>query len=363
MSWLQYVLGLRALGHDVLYLEDTGGWYYDPKADRVIENPQIPVQHLSRIMDEHGLGDCWAFIDHSSTQYGISSHHLNDFVDTADLLIHVTGAMYLTERYLRIPRRAYVDTDPGFIQLRVKKGSQSDANHLANHSAHFSFGCNIGQPNCLVPPGNIYWIPTAQPLYMPLWPQASHAGPRGSFTTFVKWDASGHGPIELGDKSYGLKDIEFLKFLDLPLLTGQRFELAMAGAAPVTNLEAIGWHCRGPEISSSISQYRSYIHGSLAEWTIAKNGYVALRTGWFSDRSASYLASGRPVLTQSTGFEDWLPTGLGLFAFSTVEEAVAAIEELLGNYEKHCAAARDIAIAYFDSQSVLNKILGASLSE
>jgi hypothetical protein len=169
--------------------------------------------------------------------------------------------------------------------------------------------------------------------------------------------------MEHNGEVYGLKDVEFLKFLSLPKMTDQPLEIAMAGPPPVDDLEVAGWRCRsGPEISSTLERYRRYIQASRGEWSIAKNAYVKTRSGWFSDRSASYLASGRPVVLQATGFEHWLPTGNGVIEFSTLEEAKSALESINGNYQRHCRAARELAESFFDSGIVLRHLLDTAMA-
>jgi len=362
LHWLQYPLGLLALGHDVLYLEHTGAWYYDPKTATIVDDVGLPLQHLRDITGRHGLDGRWTFIDHHGVEFGVTGAALRDFLHTADLLINVTGAMKLREQYMVIPRRAYLDTDPGFIQLRVSKGSQKDIEHLRRHTVHFTFGRNIGASGCPVPTGGFAWHGTVQPVYLPFWPRVA-ASPRGSpFTTIVKWDASGH-VLECDGEVYGAKDLEFPKFVRLPELTGEAFELAMAGESPVDGLELRGWRCRsGAEVSATWEGYRAYIQESRGEWSIAKNGYVKTKAGWFSDRSATYLATGRPVVVQSTGFERWLPSGIGVVPFSTLDEAVDAIRAVQGDYEKHCRAAREIAEATFDSSKVLGELVEAAMT-
>jgi hypothetical protein len=315
-------------------------------------------------MNSFDIGNSWAFVDHRGTQYGVIGSRLEDFLNTADLLVHVTGAMPLRAEYMRIPRRAYVDTDPGFIQLRIANGSARDLEHLGNHTSHFSFGCNIGRPDCRIDPCGFQWHPTVQPIVTSLWPESPPAPMHAPFTTIVKWDASGHGPIEHESEIYGLKDIEFVKFKELPRMTRQPLELAMAGEAPISNLEALGWRIRsGPEVTATIESYRNYLQTSRAEWSIAKNGYVRTLGGWFSDRSAAYLACGRPVVVQDTGFKAWLPTGRGIFDFRTPEEARLAIETVNDDYPMQCRSARNLVAEYFESGKVLRVLVDTAMAD
>ena len=366
LHWIQYVLGFQALGHDVHYLEDAGEWFYDPAKVQAVNDISVPLMHLERLMSFFGLSQNWTFIDQQRKQYGVGGIHLDEVLRSADLLVHVTGAMSLNydERYLRIPIRAYVDTDPGFIQARVADGSAADRLHLDAHTTHFTFGCNIGNPNCGIPSTGHVWHPTVQPIFLPIWSEGRFPRASAPFTTIVKWEAKGHGPMLFHGRILGTKDIEFRKFLRLPLLTGRAFEIAMAGNPPVENLEQFGWRRRsGPEISSTIRKYQEYILDSAGEWSMAKHTYVTLRTGWFSERSAGYLASGRPVVLQSTGFEDWLPCGEGVLPFQNLAEAVEAIGLVDSAPGIHRSAAKDIATSYFDSSKVLSRMVDISFAK
>jgi len=356
MHYLQYVLGLRQLGHEVLYLEDTGAWNYDPNTDSMTDDVNLPVAYLRNVMSAHGLADYWAFIDHWGQAHGLTQRGLQDFVRTADIFINVTGAGILRESYLDVPCRLYIDTDPGYIQMRVAGGNQQDIYHLTRHTHHFSFGCNIGKPGCGIPPGEFDWLPTCQPVVKELWPVVPGPGGTRKFTTVLKWQS--YDPVEYDGETYGLKNEEFVKFIDLPERVACGIELAMAGNPPVSDLEGRGWLVRNARsISDTIEHYQRFIQGSKAEWSIAKNGYVKTNSGWFSDRSASYLASGRPVALQSTGYEEWLETGAGLLSFRTVAEAVGAIDEICCNYEAHCKAASALAHDVFRADKVIDSLI------
>lgn len=357
--YLQYVLGLRDLGHEVLYLEDTGTWYYDPRSDSMVESPRLAISVLDDVMAAHGLSDRWTFVDHENETRGVDGSRLNDFLGSADIFINVTGAGLLRDEYRAIPRRVYVDTDPGYVQMRAAAGSDKDVEHLSAHNSHFTFGCNVGDPRCSIPTIGLRWRPTVQPIFLPLWPMVGPPPEGAPFTTIMKWKV--YEPTEFEGSTYGLKDAEFNRFIELPSRTSEGLELAMAGDAPIDDLASMGWRCRsGPEISRSITSYRRYIQDSKGEWSIAKNGYVKSWSGWFSERSAVYLASGRPVMLQSTGYDAWLPTGSGLFAFSGYEDIDSALEEMGSNYQLHSSVAREIARDFFDSRIVLSRLLDAA---
>lgn len=361
LHYLQYVLGLRQLGHDVLYLEDTGNWYYDPKTDSMVDRSSLPLDYLAKTMATYGLDDRWTFVDLAARAHGATGEKLNDFLNTAHLLINVTGAGLLRDEYLGIPHRAYVDTDPGYVQVRVAKGSRKDLDHLRRHTIHFSFGCNIGTGDCSVPVVGLKWHPTVQPICLELWPVAPPADPSAPFTTVLKWQT--YGSVNYRGEEYGGKDTEFMRFQDLPQHTEHSLELAATGPAPAEDLRLLGWRLRdGRHISHSFASYRRYIHRSRGEWSVAKGGYVKMRSGWFGDRSASYLASGRPVVLQSTGWEKWLPNGDGLLAFSTLEQCCSALERIDTEYQHHCRHARLVAEQHFEAHSVLGQLVDLAVS-
>lgn len=356
LHYLQYFLGLVRLGHEVLYLEDTGTWCYDPVTDDMLEDSSGGVGYLEKVMRDCGHSDDWTFVAHDGTQYGKTGRDFKTYIESADLLINVTGAGLIREDYLAIASRVYIDTDPGFIQLRLANESEKDKYHLGLHTSFFTFGCNIGHESCPVPTGGFDWKPTVQPIFFDLWsPQPERK--LAPYTTIMKWKS--YQPEELDGVVYGLKDQELDKFLDLPLRTGQSMELAINGDPPEEALRNAGWKLRQAlEISQTIEAYSEYLGGSRGEWSIAKNAYVSLATGWFSERSACYLASGRPVVVQETGFSEWLDAGgIGVCPFSDVEEACDAINRIESDYALHSTTAIAVAREYFDSDKVLGGIL------
>jgi hypothetical protein len=375
--YVQYVLGLRQLGHEVLYLEDTG-WWWDPWSrtywDEWTTHSDVAASHpsafLDRLMREFDMADWWTYVDIHGEVAGRSGARLAEFLSTADLFVHVTGGGRMKDEYMAIPRRAYVDTDPGYFQIWAAICNETpEYAHLTSmgkiraHTSHFSYGRNIGLPGCSIPDLGFTWHPTTQPLVLSLWPVARPALPGAPYTTVIKWRP--YGPLEYRGRTYGLKDLEFRKFVDLPSVAPVSLELASEGDPPVppAALRQRGWGVREAwEASDSLTTYRSYIHASRGEWCIAKNIYVDTWSGWFSERSAVYLASGRPVLAQSTGFETWLPVREGLLSFSTPDEAVAGFEAIEANYARHCRVAREIAEAHFRAETVLQSMLDTALA-
>lgn len=360
--YLQYPLGLRELGFDVLYLEDCGSWYYDPTTDSMHDRVSVAVNDLDRVMNDFGMTDCWTFIDHLGQAHGVTGDRLEDFISTASLLINVTGAGIIRDDYLAIPRRAFVDTDPGFLQFRLANGSPQDLNHLRRHNCFFSFGCNIGNPCCRIPTSGFHWQPTVQPIVMGLWPVVTEMLREDrSFTTVAKWKT--YDPVEFDGEKFGLKEQEFPEFLDLPQHTRASLEMASAGVPPIDDLLQYGWKLTdAAQVTASTSVYQDYIRRSLGEWSVAKGAYVRTGSGWFSERSACYLASGRPVVVQDTGFGDWLHADAGVLPFRTSAEAAQRLESVLADYQRHCIAAREIAEQYFDSSVVLSKLVSQAMT-
>jgi len=369
--YLQYVLVLRALGHDVLYLEDTG-WYWDPWSrtycdqwnGATVPEAARPPAFLDRLMRGYGLQDAWTYVDIAGQRFGVHGRRLADFLRSADLYVHVTGAGIMRDEYIAIPHRAYVDTDPGFLQMSAATSDpQHVREHLANHTVYFSFGCNIGSSGCVIPTLGLTWHPTVQPLVLDLWPPAPAPAEDAPFTTVIKWRP--YDPVVYDGVAYGMKDVEFVKFLPIPTLASERLELAIEGDSPVSaeRLERLGWRVRSAwGVTKSLPRYREYIHESKGEWAVAKNCYVATRSGWFSERSAAYLASGRPTVVQATGFEDWLPTGEGVIPFTTIDECLSGLTEIAGDYDRHSRAAREIAEEFFEAGRILSPLVEISMT-
>jgi hypothetical protein len=250
----------------------------------------------------------------------------------------------------------YVDLDPTYTQLRLAEGDALLRTLVGEHDAHFTLGENIGTPGCRIPSGGFAWRAIRQPIPPDLWsPLPADAG--AAFTTIGKWDSTGRDVVFEGEVFGWRKRTEWLRFLELPRLTGERFRLAMDVAASADDrrrLEDAGWEVVDPlAISTDPETYRAFIRGSKGEFTVAKDVNIRLASGWFSDRSACYLAAGRPVVNQDTGFDRRLPTGAGLFAFRTVDDAVTAFQGLAADYERHCACARDVALSHFVPEIVL----------
>ena len=275
----------------------------------------------------------------------------------ADALLNVTGAQDVREEQRACRRRVYVESDPFAAQVKAAQGDPETVAQLEAHDTHFSFGENIGQADCLLPIGGFQWLPTRQPVCLELWQHDSPPGDR--YTTISTWKNKGRDIVYKGETYYWSKDLEFPKLLSLPQRTAARFELATTpDHAAAVQLVRSGWRLKPPlPLSLYFSKYREYIQGSRGEFTVAKDQNIRLKSGWFSDRSACYLAAGRPVITQETGFSNHLPVGRGLFGFLTMEEILAAIEKIESDYQAASRTAKEIAVEYFSADVVLKSLL------
>jgi hypothetical protein len=279
-----------------------------------------------------------------------------DEAGRAAIVLNVNGFFADEEVLSRAAMRVFLDIDPGFMHMWRALGLH-DA--FTGHDAYVTIGESVGSPECTIPTGGIDWLTTPQPVVLEHWPRAEGAG-RG-FTSVGSWRGP-FGPVEYEGEIYGLRVHEFRRFAELPRLVAAPFEIALdideADERDVELLRAGGWALRDPrEVASDPWTYRDYVQSSSAELMVAKNMYVRSRSGWFSDRSICYLASGRPVLAQDTGFTRHHPAGEGLLAFSTLEEAVEGAGRIAGDYEAHARAARALAEERFESGRVLRKLL------
>jgi hypothetical protein len=368
VSWdyIAYVAGFLRLGHDVFYLEDTGNWFYDPRAQTFTDDVHGGIAALLDAFRFAGvdLGDRWSVRSPDGTHHGAPLGAVARFCREADLFLNVSGACWLRAAYRGARRTAYLDSDPCYSQAKLVAAAAGTAgedvtysvNLIRAHDCFFTFAENYGHPDCRIPSCGLQWIPTRQPIVLAHWPMR-FAPQAAAFTTVMSWKTDVTLPT-LDGVTYGGKNVEFAKFLDLPRRTSATLQVAVAGTAPRDELRAHGWRIADPqEHSGTMAAYRDYLAHSRGEWSVAKNAYVASHSGWFSCRSAAYLALGKPVVVQDTGWSAIYPTGEGLFAFSTIDEAVAGLAAVERDYRRHCEAARAIAAHEFDSDRVLTKLL------
>jgi len=357
---LHYLEGFRRLGWDCTYVEDTGDWPYDLDRNEITNDRGYALRHIARMLEWIGLPGRWAYRARSTngTVYGPAAGELERLFAGADALVNLTGSTWLRDEHLSVPVRIYLETDPVLRQIEVARGEPDAIAHLSAHTHHFSYGENYGTPDCGVPIEMFTYHPTRPPVVLDWWP-AQGAPRRAPFTTVANWRQRGKDVVWQGETYTWSKHIEFQRFLDLPARVGAPLEIALAGDDDAHRLlTAHGWWTVDAlRVSRDIEAYRDYIRSSRGEFTVAKDQNIRLRSGWFSDRSVCYLAAGRPVITQDTGFGAIFPTGRGLFAFRTAEDVVSAIEAVERDYATHAAAARELAYEYFAAEKVIGRIL------
>jgi hypothetical protein len=340
---LNWVLGLKKLGYRILFLEQM------PHAGRE------EIEYFKQVIDRFDLSGSAALIDEKGTL--LAGHSAVDLAAGAQALINVSGHLRIEGKLKNIPRKVYVDLDPGFTQLWHAQGNRGA--RLEGHDFHFTVGENIGAPECSIPSVGIQWRKTKPPIVLEEWPVRKSESFAG-FSTVANWRGP-FGVIEFGGQTFGLKVHEFRKFIELPQRTGLSFEIALAiHPAEQKDLAALqrhGWRIVSPDVVARPDDFRSYVQSSSAEFSVAQGIYVQTQSGWFSDRTAAYLASGKPALIQDTGFSRHLPTGDGLLAFANLEQAVEGAEKIRSNYAYHCRAARALAEEYFDSDKVLQHLM------
>ncbi|HUB68386.1 MAG TPA: hypothetical protein VL981_12950 [Candidatus Methylacidiphilales bacterium] len=360
-DYIQYLLGFRSLGHDVWYLEDSGAWPYDPIKKTVSEDCSYNVNYLRSMMESFGFGNRWIYRNGADSKFhGAGETAARDLIKNGDLLINVSSAGWLRDYEFGVKHQMFIDGDPLFCQVGLLNPKNADyAQRVRAHDSHFSFGLNVGHAGCLAPDTGIRWKKTVQPVALDYWPFQEDDAP-DRFTTVMNW--ASYLPVEWRGRTYGQKDVEFERFKFLPQHTPQRLEMAMGQGVgskrPTEELRALGWVIlEAGDVLPDHQSYHEFLRASKAEWSVAKNGYVAGRTGWFSCRTACYLALGRPAVVQETGWSDYIPAGDGLLAFSTLEEAAAAISDINDHYAEHRAAARAIAEQFFDAKKVCADLL------
>ena len=368
---LHYLVGFERLGFAAYYVEAGG---HQPSAmlagesdgDRSLR----AAQFLDDVLRRFDLADRWAFqaLHTDRRCYGLDESRLRALWGEAELIVNLHGGTTPRPEHAATGRLVYLETDPVMLQLELHRRRPRTLAFLEPHVAFFTFGENYGTPRCALPVADgIRFLPTRQPVVRAFWDAGG--APGTLFTTVGNW-AQRTRPVRFhGEVYHWSKHLEFQKVLDLPGRTGQPFELALSPASVTADDAALlashGWRVRGAfTLAGDVDPYRDYIRASRGEFTVAKDQNVRFRTGWFSDRSACYLAAGRPVITQDTGFGDVLPTGAGLFAFSTVEEAAEAVARIASAPDRHGAAAAAVAREHFDHEIVLGRLLagcGAAL--
>jgi hypothetical protein len=368
LAYFHYVLGLHRLGYEIVYLEESG-WpqsCYDPVSHNYGDDPSAGLRTVQALLKTYGVNVTVFYVNRDTgTVYGGDWEEVKLILKTADLLVNLGGVCWLPE-FCLCKRRVLIDMDPFFTQIRRFAAEGRNDYHL-----YFSYGVNIGRSSCTIPADGINWLPIVPPVVPELWQSSVTTQEQGreiektdaAFTTVANWSA--YGGVTYQGEYYGQKDEEFMRLLELPSRCSQKLELAISGGNEEIKerLRIAGWLVRdGAQVSANISEYQAYLTQSRGEFSAAKNAYVKTRSGWFSDRSVCYLAAGCPVILQDTGFSDWLPSGCGVLAFSSLEEAVDCIERVNSAYLEHCRAAREIAEQIFSYKVVLPRLLEVALT-
>jgi hypothetical protein len=355
---VQYVLGLRALGHEAYLLEEVEEeWCLDRRGRRCPYAESVNRATFEAVLERFDLRDsACQLVRGAEVGSGLSRKTLLRAIDGAELLLNISGHVQSDDVLASVRRRAYLDQDPVYTQLwHAAYGADIG---LDRHDVLFTVGQRIGTVGSHIPDCGRRWEHTLPPVLPWLWREQA-GGPGERFTTVSSWGR--YGDLEYEGRSYRSKQPEFLRFAELPALSAREFELVLAGAADddpsLARLRTGGWRIRDRRAVAGIAAYRRFIADSGAEIGIAKGAYVAGQAGWIGDRSCHYLASGKPVLAQSTGIEGSLPVGEGLVTFSALEEAVESAREITLDYERHARRARELARELFDYRRVLPRLL------
>lgn len=365
MTWqaLHYVVGLRRLGFDVWYVEDSSRALLDPvNYWPSMSEYEANAKFLAEQMASVGLADRWIFRPPERQDFCVGARDyagLKQLYREADAVINLCGAQEPRADHDVIRCLVYMETDPVPTQVAVAKGEQATIDVLTRHHILFTYGENLGRPSCRVPVERFTWHPTRPPVILDWWQSDRPTPADGAFTTIANWKHSAKDVEWQGEQWRWSKHYEFLKFLDIARDSPLPLEIAVGNITPaeLQMIQDKGWRTRPSGSVSVPNEYRRYIQDSLGEFTATKEQYVRPRTGWFSDRSVCYLAAGRPVITQETGFSENMPSGEGLIGFSTPEEALQAIARVAADYPRHCRAARAIAAECFCAEKILEDVV------
>ena len=358
MSWvLQYLVGFQRLGHDIYFVEKSGYPLscFHPSTGEMTDDCAYGTSVLQAVLDRFGLGNRWCYVDAQSAYHGVSRSAIEGVFGTADVFIDMGTHGAWMQEAASSGTRVLIDGEPGLSQLKMQ--SALDAGEtLIEYDWYFSNGRNLATRTGLALMAGRDWRAIFHPVVADLY-EPVHADRQAAFTTVMNWQS--YGRIERDGHVYGHKDLEFTQFMTLPRRVGVPMEVAVAGKnAPLAELRTNGWRVRnGHDATVTVDSFNQYVRASRGEFSVCKNGFVTLRTGWFSDRSAVYLACGKPVVMQDTGFSAHLPVGEGLLAVDTLDEAAGAIDAIEADYERHSRRAREIAVAYLDTSKVLGRFL------
>jgi hypothetical protein len=363
IAWqlIHHLVGLQQLGFDVFYVEETGAVPYDPRTKNLANDCSYSLRFINETLRPYGLADAWAYREGLANQWhGMSALRVRELFDRAVCVINLCGASHPeTLTYRPKGKFIYLETDPVLYQVRLAQSDAAALRFLGGHDAHATYGENLGEPDCPIPLTHFHWKKTRPPVVLDLWPLRTDVACQ-RFTTIATWHNRGKDLHFAGETYHWSKHLNFLSVADLPRRTGQELELGVEidDQSALEAFQRYGWRLTNPfVVSRDMRCYQEYIRASRGEFTVSKDVVVRTKSGWFSDRSVCYLASGKPVVTQETGFSKFIPTGRGLFSFSTVDEACYALETINRDYMTQARAAREIARAYFDAKKVFAKLL------
>ena len=367
-DYLQYLIGFARMGHDVYYHEDSWSWPYHPVKKTNTADGDYSAAYIAGFIRDYApdLNHRWHYLHLHEQSFGMSRAEFNEVARTADLFLNVSGACMIPEELSPRCVKIFLDTDPGYNQIMLSERLKWSENvdrwcaGVEAYDRHFTYAENIYGADCLAPRMGFDWKTTRMPVAVDLWEQigAVSAPDDAPWTTIMTWNAF-KGKLIYKGVEYGSKGAEFEKLVDLPDRVSARLKVAVGGVnAPLERLAENGWEVEdGPEATLTPERYKDFIVASRGEISPAKNVYVAMRTGWFSCRTGCYLAAGRPAVVQDTGFASIYPSGEGLIAFNSAEEAAAGIEAVESDYTRHASAAREIAREYLDSEKVLGRLI------
>jgi len=358
LSWcLQYLVGFRNLGHDVYFVEKCGyaDSCYDPDKEVMGNDCTYGIKIVSELLKRFGFEEKWCFVEHNGQYNGLSRQKINEVFQRADLFIDMGTHGFWLEECSPTTLKVFIDGEPGYTQIKMSNRLEN-VEALIEYDIYFTFGKNIGMINNPIPTNGINWEFIYNPVVTSLFP-ISLPPAKAPYSTIMNWKA--HETIKFRDQEFGQKDIEFPKFIDLPKLAWVPMEVAVSGRnIPIKKLEENGWVVKvGKNVTRTYDSFMHYISCCRGEFSVCKKVFVANDSGWFSDRSAAYLASGRPVIMQDTGFSKHLPVGDGLFAVKTKIEALEAFEKIEENYIKHSRRAREIACDCLEAEIVFKIFL------
>jgi hypothetical protein len=367
-DYFHYVLGLAELGHDVYYHEDTWVWPFNPHLQYPTDDPSYAVKFIDDFFAEHAprLREKWHYVFLHEKHFGMSREAFAEVAQSADIFLNVSGACFIPEELGSNCIKVFLDTDPGYNQIMLSERFAWSQNverwckSVADHDRHLTYAENIYGEDCLVPRMDFDWRPTRCVVTLPHWQSVRDAPvpPQAPMTTIMTWDWF-RGPLTYRGVEYFTKAREFEQFMDLPSRTKSPLLVALNGVkAPLKKVESFGWKIKDAHaVTLTPANYQKFIAESAGEWSVAKNVYAAMRTGWFSCRTACYLAGGRPAVVEETGWTKFIPSGTGVIAFTTLDETLAGLEAVAADPIGHRAAAYEIARQYLAPDRVLPEMI------